>query len=276
MKTKRILVLLLAVAMLSVAFVVPAANAIRGANAWGLTVDMTQDEQTASYNVCEAMASNFESASGYSGTSVTNFYPGAVDPYQIEYSDDNYDFVIDFFKGHSLYSQVYPIMWLYDDLYTALTDQAIGQCTTNGRHHFVFLWTCGMANWQGMDYLGGTAGMTYAWLQRYDLSEDSHDYADSSGSCFIGFRYMSPDLCADTTYGSYKLADFMIAFWQHAADGYSIDDSLDYASALTFGTQFENTWLCQGYDYYCTISGMEGWYSCAMREFGDGSLVLTS
>jgi hypothetical protein len=74
---------------------------------------------------------------------------------------------------------------------------------TEGREHFVFLWSCYIAGEVGNN-TPTEHGMAYCWTHQMNLNPDGYASPDNSGYCFIGFENASPWLYASLgTYGSY-------------------------------------------------------------------------
>jgi len=99
-------------------------------------------------------------------------------------------------------------------------------------------------------------GMALAWTHRGDLSLDGYGNPDASNYCYLGWN--STSIGVSTYTGNPQHIDyrhFIYYFYDHLVDGYSINDSLDYASniiwfcdwheagcRLGYGTYFENEW----------------------------------
>lgn len=251
----------------------------RSSIAWGVECQMSESEIQATNTVCAAIAalfddSGYDFAEDFTGEETT--YPYVYD--YTAYCDYYFDFATVFYKGHSLWDRMDPLahFYLYDNDEYPIWDSNIGYCTQYNRvHDFVFLWTCGMALWQGEIYGSETIGMSASWLYRDDLIEDTHDNPDYTDHCFIGFWYMSPDFTEGTEYGDFTFADFVIKFYQYATDGYhTVDEAFDDATNYCFGsnTDFEDSWVYTG--YWREFPGMGGNYFCRIRMFGDGSMTL--
>jgi len=252
----------------------------RSSIAWGVECQMEESEIQASSNVCAAIEALFD----YIDYDFVEDFYGEETYYQdvydyAHYCNNNFDFAIVFYKGHGAYNLGSPVphFWLYDNEENAIVDSFIGEKTYDGVHDFAFLWACGMANWQGVIMLGEPVGMSASWLYRDDLEEDTHDYPDYSGHCFISFANASLWFVDDTGYEDYTFEDFVIGFYEYVTDSYTIDEALDQAAYDCFGVNFQSTWLYTGYWYNCTLPPPMGglWWSY-IREFGDGSMMLTT
>jgi hypothetical protein len=237
---------------------------------------MTQAEQTASSNVCSAVFLAFNQTGQYSY--VQNYYGSQTQSTTVysetNYCDAYYNFATVFYKGHSLWdtSTIPYHYYLYDNdgggSSDRITDGAIAVQMTTHVHDFVFLWSCGMANDQGVINPPIAYGMSACWLYRDDLS-GYHGYPDYTDHCFISFVYMSPDFTQGTQYNDHTVGQFVTSFYGYATDGqHTIDMALDQAANSCFGCNFESTWMYTGY-----------WYDnfwCYIAEWGDGSMMLVS
>lgn len=201
------------------------------------------------------------------------------------YFNSNFGFATAFYKGDSCYclpgqspnTYSHNIYWMYPDnnppgTYpnSEIWDEMIGQNTGNGVNHFVFLWSCMLA-----DQLGGISGtdiwgMAPAWLHTTNIQTvNAYNDPDSSGKCFIGFDGESMPWSAPTNYLSCTYQTFATDFYYFlVVDHYSIVGALNLASEDCIGVPF-NTILDPLYNGY-TIDGNFG----QMCVWGDPAITI--
>jgi hypothetical protein len=247
---------------------------------------MNYYEATATTNGCHDIAyyftvDNFGTISYLCGSSTTStiVYSNASN------INSNFNYGTVFYKGHSLWLQPYQspnpyghdMYYMYPDNSNAtadmIYDEMIGSYTGNGNIHFVFLWTCGMANEQGG--ISGTDiyGMSPAFMHTANLAVDYYPNSDGSGKCFIGFQYMSKDWTDSTGYQSYNYQNWAGGFYYNLVVLHrTVAESLNQASLSYLGMSFTypNDTLYWGYQYY--YNGQ--WYNCKMRIFGDPNIYV--
>ncbi len=177
-----------------------------------------------------------------------------------------------YFEVANMYDTLFKT-WCYLDDVTAtdnwIFDSEIGLRTVNGRHDFVFLWSCGTANEAQIGGISGTHtwGMAASWLKRTALSLDGYANPDGSRHCFIGWQYYSKPFTEPTGKYSFTYRTFATMFYYYAlVKGYTINQALDKASINYIGAPFNETQIYNGYDYNGFLSKIRVW--------GDGSMTL--
>jgi hypothetical protein len=125
----------------------------------------------------------------------------------------------------------------------------------------------------------GAVGMPFAWTGKSDMNLTGYYYDGGlpEGYVFIGFEGPSPFMKNILNGTSVQAADFPVLFYEQAL-GYhtvyyvhrKISESLDYASANTFGVDFDDSIFYNGDWYYFTYgSNMTGWWLSRMRVLGN-------
>ena len=142
-----------------------------------------------------------------------------------------------------------------------IRDNSIWQNSVNyNTNKMVVLWSCH----QGEDAMGSMItypcgdtqehGMPYAWNHVSTLSSDGYSNPDSSNQVFIGFVGVGPTLSYDG-FGMDSGAVFLEDFYMGTLFcGWTVHDSLDYASQSVWGTWYSNCILKTGF----TIDGDSG------------------
>jgi hypothetical protein len=269
-------------------------NAINGSVIYGIPGVMTANEAGNTTDGCAAiryyfsLTGNYIYLENYCGVNTQNTYVYSVANYLETYNDVGYDFATAFYKGDSIWLQPghrlnpqppnnYNHSVLYSNDGSAdnelIWDKEIGSRTVNGRHDFVFLWTCGMANEAQIGGMDGsnTWGMAYSWLKRNNLNLDGYNQADGSDHCYIGFQYYSKPFADYTGRYSYNYKIFATMFYYLAlnVDGYTIKDALDEAALTYIGYELGQTQLFQGYP---DPEGLG--LTCKIRVWGDSGMTL--
>jgi hypothetical protein len=198
-----------------------------------------------------------------------------------------YDFATIFYKGDGVYIEPYNFPYydchnhtvLYDNDGGAHTDRVydagVGLRTVNGRHDFVFLWSCGTANEEQIGGISGpnTWGMAASWLKKTDLSLDGYDDPDYSDHAFLGWQYFSKPFTDYTGHYSYTYKTFATMFYYYAlVKGYTINQALNQASLNYIGKAFEQSTIYKG--WWENFPGMGGWLFNQFRVWGDGTMKL--
>lgn len=148
-------------------------------------------------------------------------------------------------------------------------------------------------------YFTGCVGMPYAWTgitkDQYGPGLSVPAYGNSSAYddyCYLGFEVSSPFLQNTPPSGwtstNYQYGYFAYYFYRYALGldnngaHATIADSLDYAARMTFGNDirhnndpytFGNSILNNGYWFYTSLDGMEGWWYWRMRTFGNAEYL---
>ena len=232
--TMLLLLTILATSTLQL-FDIKAAQAINGSVIYGTPGIMAANEAGNTTNTCSAIRYYFSLTGdyiyleNYCGANTQNYNVYSVANY-LETYNGGYNFATTFYKGDSVWIQPgYPPYYgsynhslLYDNdgggTNDRIYDAEIGARTVNGRHDFVFLWTCGMAN-EGQ--IGGTDGsytwgMAYSWLKRTNLNLNGYTQADGSRHCYIGFQYYSKPFADYTGWYNCIYASFANVFYYEA------------------------------------------------------------
>ncbi|MEM2703309.1 MAG: choice-of-anchor J domain-containing protein [Candidatus Bathyarchaeia archaeon] len=182
-----------------------------------------------------------------------------------------------YFEVANMYDTAYKT-WCYVDDVSAtdnwILDSEIGLRTVNGRHDFVFLWSCSTANEAQIGGISGTHtwGMAASWLKRTSLSLDGYANPDYSGHCFIGWQYYSMPFTNSTGYGIYTYRDFVKRFYYYATSGYTIKAALYQASLDCIGKDFASSKIYQGWWQYFPEQNL--WLFNKIRIWGDGNMKL--
>ncbi|MEM3055302.1 MAG: hypothetical protein QXM52_06330 [Candidatus Bathyarchaeia archaeon] len=157
-----------------------------------------------------------------------------------------------------------------------ILDSEIGLRTVNGRHDFVFLWSCGTANEAQIGGISGTHtwGMAASWLKGTSLSLNGYIYPDGSRHCFIGWQYYSMPFINSTGYNTYTYGDFVKRFYYYVLiQGKTIKVALDRASQDCFGGKyFSEIKIYQGWWQYFPEQNL--WLFNKIRVWGDGNMTL--
>jgi hypothetical protein len=134
----------------------------------------------------------------------------------------------------------------------------------------------------GFFYSGDAVGMPLAWTNKSDMNLDgyNHDGGLPEGYVYIGFEGPSPYMQDILNGTQVQAADFPMLFYEQAL-GYhtvyhlhrTISESLDYASANTFGVDFDESIFYNGDWYYIDEEGeeMDGWWFSRMRVLGNAA-----
>lgn len=122
-------------------------------------------------------------------------------------------------------------------------------------------------------------GMPFAWTGRLDMDLDG--YNSYSGSyCVIGWEGPSPFMINYLENTTHPAASFLYNFYVKALgyeDWYhqTIQDSLDYAAALTYNCDFDQTPLYNGYWKHVIIDNVDyGWFFVHMRVLGNAGMII--
>jgi hypothetical protein len=237
----------------------------------GSTFDVPTEEISADSNITNLIAS-YSSAAGYSAynwygsqTTVNNIHIAAYGNGQSP--------SISFYIGHgdSMYvwnGYYYEQQWFMLDNGGYLAwDKDIFPHSSCGNCKFAFLWPCHQAETIGGTHWSGTPyGMPYAWHHTTSLSSDGYASPDDGAFAFIGFQGASPFLTNDelgvADAGYHFLQHF---YWASLYNGYcySVNNALDYAAQMVFGTTFANCILRTGFNV--------DWTSGAMKVYGNGN-----
>ena len=181
--------------------------------------------------------------------------------------------------------------YLYDESVSqAIRDSVL--CYYGGsKERFTFIWTCSNAALMDLDndnigdtygYIDplntGLVGMPYAWTGITTMSQNGYASPDSSNYCYIGFENLSRDLTNNVEFGAYNhnYGDFVRYFYYHAAtEHHSIITSLNEATRDASNNNLTYFWQTDLYNGYYEVNE-QGNFSCRMRVFGNGNLVLPS
>ncbi|MBE3116148.1 hypothetical protein IMZ68_03010 [Candidatus Bathyarchaeota archaeon] len=250
---------------------------------WGTRYYMSQDEQDASYGACVAIKAYFDYYGGYNY--VSNYY--GINTQQaavlgnISLCESNYDYATVFYKGHAGTSNFgcgYTHHYIHDneggDYQNGIWDFGVGYYTANGKHDFVFLWACGVANEEGGTCgTHGWWGFPASWLHTTNLADNGYtETTDNGPNCYIGFINYSKPFTEWTGYSAYYYRYWCTYFYLHCLrDGLSIKDALDAASLTTMNIEsFDDTVLYNGYWFYW--DGVNYWSK--MWVYGNGDIQL--
>jgi hypothetical protein len=174
----------------------------------------------------------------------------------------------------------------YDSLGDSVWDTELFCSTSLGKHYFVFLWTCVLAEELGYwDSVSGTGavGLPYAWThhgEEYGWTIDGYANDSPNDYCFISFLNHSRWLNGTIPGTAYTYTDFLMKFYQEALqEGSSINDALNLASAYVLGNptkKFSDMDLYTGYEVYDPEHPLEGGelWKCKMLVLGNGDMVL--
>ena len=245
--------------------------------ALGSTYEAPQSEIDLDCSVAQMIAS-YSSMAGYTAH---NQYGSQTDPDNIYSAADGYwSDAIAFYIGHGgseyVWNWVFPI-WFYEQQWLILDndgcrvyDEDIFGYTGDRDLNFVLLWSCfqgdviGGTHWSGYAY-----GMPNAWLHTTSLSNDGYGNPDDGGYTFGGFNGSAPFL----TYDGLGAPDAGYHFIQHfyyaalyRGHYYSINDALDYAAQIVWGTDFGDCILHTGY----TLD-----HDGKMSLYGDGNMHIS-
>jgi hypothetical protein len=204
----------------------------------------------------------------------------------VTYSQEqNYGWNTALYIGDSIFpSNQYPgppqNLWLYpndyDITHQQIWDFYIDMATGQGTHYFVFLWSCGSANFIGAGQptqYGQAWGMAYCWTKKDGGMISSDGYGNPWGSAtFIGFQYGSPNLDQkDPNYpngGTYST--FLQRFYYWAVQQHRpINDALNRAAQDISGNPqatLQSLKLKTGY----YVQGLWSY----IRVFGNGNMVI--
>jgi hypothetical protein len=268
-------------------------QAINGSVIYGIPGNMTANEAGNTTNTCSAIRYYFSLTGdyiyleNYCGANTQNYNVYSVANYLETYGGTGYNFATTFYKGDSIWLQPghrlnpqppnnYNHSVLYDNDGGAdanlIWDNETGSRTVNGRHDFVFLWTCGMAN-EGQ--IGGTDGsntwgMAYSWLKRSNLNLNGYTQADGSSHCYIGFQYYSKPFADYTGWYNCIYASFANVFYYEVlVNGRTINAALNEAALAQMGYSLSQTQIYTGYP---DPQGQN--LTCKIRVWGDGGLTL--
>jgi hypothetical protein len=197
------------------------------------------------------------------------------------------EFVVDGYVRHYAYYSYYGYG------YTGIEDYWLS-AYTSWKNQFTFMWTCTEADCpigyrmlkdsNGQLYYGdyvdnyyyfdidhgtGLVGMPLAWTGNTDMAKDGYLSPDTGSNCYISFWNTSLGLCDDAEFGgNYNYGDFVRNFYYHAlVDHYSIHNSLNYAMQDCGVSNFQSSWLYQGYT--------DGYGNhCKMNVFGNSYNTL--
>lgn len=268
------------------------------------------EEYDITYDVCSSITLLFSSTNNYACT-YNHFGSGTVKSSilsAVASEDDYYDYVAFFHVGdwwtvqetgwYCLYEggeeywyPSYVDHYTYYDSYGALVkDLEIYPQISEGRHYFVFLWTCQNGvecgyydedrEWFNWYYYGtGAVGMPFAWTHHTDLSPNGYAWPDSTNYCFISFHNQSPFPYTPVDDTNYVYADFAVKFYEGAlSNGRTINEALDYATAYVWdgtGKQYfsESDLYAMG-RYYVWNEQQESWETGCMRVYGNGDSVI--
>lgn len=127
----------------------------------------------------------------------------------------------------------------------------------------------------GFYYYGDVVGMPLAWTQTDNLNINGY-YNDVGTYCYIGFEGPSPFMTEHLHGTQVYACDFPWYFYNRAlgwGDGgqhHTIRQSLDYASANTFNSDFDDSAFYQGYWKPCDYGG----FFTRMRVLGNGAVYI--
>ncbi|MEM2081979.1 MAG: hypothetical protein QW744_06900 [Candidatus Bathyarchaeia archaeon] len=170
----------------------------------------------------------------------------------------------------------------------AIYDYMIYDRTLNGKHRFTFLWACFQGNLSGSN-APAVHGMAYCWTKQPNLSGDGYGDPNLSGDpdtrpyCFIGFELASPRLSEpikNNTGNLYK--HWLVFFYYHALNGYSINQALDRASQNVGYERWLDNPLRNGFRTYFPPEFLppgiplspDNTYLGRMRIYGNGNINL--
>jgi hypothetical protein len=208
--------------------------------------------------------------------------------------NNNYDYSAVWHYGHGTTYTMYGI-WVpwggppyyvpiehhryWDSYGENVFDNEIYPLTGSGTNKFVFMWTCGSAQWIGYydwswqneygTYYGtGAVGMPFAWTHTDGLSDDGYTSPDSTEYAFLGFYNWAKPLSVEAGNGK-TYGDFIKKFYQYALqENEPINKALDDAATYVWGTTFGNTILHYGWNEYIPE---HGWFWNQMRIYGNGN-----
>jgi hypothetical protein len=157
-----------------------------------------------------------------------------------------------------------PDWWTWDG-------QHIYPYTSNGKIHFAFLWHCGTAE----DYTGNLCptcgkGVSFPFCYTRCGNMDYYGYYSNQGDyVFIGHLNHAHSFLDPTEYGPFNYGYFCAVVFQYLSYGYSVKQSLDFASQAAFGlTLFGQTPLYIGE----TLHERE---NCRMWVLGNGGIGIS-
>jgi len=266
----------------------------------GSTYD-TSNEEIAYWNTLTDEIANMARDAGYV---VYELYGESTTKETIlEKAQNTYIFI---YTGHGKFSYDYYELHLFfvDNSGERVFDFEIYQNSNyyfyslDYNERFVFLWSCFQAG--GINYLenhiiggihdssGRAYGMPYSWLYTTDLSTDGYaDPYSEYGRVFIGFLRYAPIITYvggsineglpgynPPLYWFVKLFFFALLKQWKLLDpsGMSINEALNFASEIVWGTSFENTSLYCGYIIYDPEN--DAYYKGKMVVYGNGNYIL--
>jgi hypothetical protein len=223
-----------------------------------------QDEKDAAYwvsgEIADAFLDSGYSTSNHAGAGTSKYYILA----NAENDEQNYDRVALFHFGHMVnYNIGYVDNYGNNVTYTDIRTQ-----TEDRKHFFVFIWACAQAN-------DATWGTPTAWTNRTDLSSNGYTNPDGEWQAYIGFSGASPIISGYHQTFEEQMTEplkyFIERFYNYTLrTGYSVKNSLNYATLDFFDATFTSSILNTGYKAWWneTIRYKEG----QMRVFGDGDI----
>ncbi len=276
MKKNRVIATTLTLSLLALTLTLTInANATQYINVnWGhmLNPDPYSDEYQAEAAACSIITSFMSNKAGWSSSNYYNTYSTSGNLYsQIWYRQQNDVWAHDFWVGDFYPTSEYGAIHynFYGENGYDVHDKNVYTWTASpySKQRFTFIWTCACGNviinpstqnycYGYFDNSNNAVGMALAWTHRTDLNLDGYGSPDSSNYCYLGWNSTSLGISVYTgnpLYHDYE--HFIYYFYQHLANGYSINDSLDYAAnviwscgwhgancRLGYGTFFQNEW----------------------------------
>jgi hypothetical protein len=209
------------------------------------------------------------------------------------FCEQNYDWSTAFYTGHSAIDQLEAPQHcgLYPNNYDGtnhIWDNSIWGRIINYNHEFVFLWSCGSANYIGgydtVPPTMGPWGMAYCWTGKDDslLSDDGYGdpWSYNGNTSFIGWQYESRGLkyIEPGAYSDYALFVSHVYYYT-VVSNWPINDALDQAARnirQNPAATFASTELYLGHDIPNPAYPDYGppTFHCYMRVFGNGDMKL--
>jgi hypothetical protein len=282
-------------------FTLLAINPAQAANyniAWGHQKTIPDyEEQQIEQITCQEISNSFQSRSGWNTWNAYGQNSKSSTLQQtISWRQQNDVWATDFWVGDFFGAYVSGTMhyYFYGDQADHVLDTNVYSWTNSpySKQQFTFIWTCACGNVFANPFTQsncygyfddnngnntGEVGMPLAWTARSDLSINGYNSPDNSGYCYIGHQGPSLPLKEYTSNPSYTYRSFVTFFYGYLTMGgvqHTVKESLDYASNIIWGGNWQNPNNPLGYGHYTWDPISQQYVYVWTNVFGDSNLNL--